>query len=66
MEIVLHPSGKSGTFKKNFVEPGRNKPCVFGSGKKYKHCCLDKFYAMTREKVTAASVKNVKAQERPK
>ena len=22
--------------------PGRNDPCPCGSGKKYKHCCLDK------------------------
>lgn len=22
--------------------PGRNEPCHCGSGKKYKHCCLDK------------------------
>jgi tetratricopeptide (TPR) repeat protein len=23
-------------------KPGRNEPCPCGSGKKYKHCCLDK------------------------
>ena len=23
-------------------KPGRNQPCPCGSGKKYKHCCLDK------------------------
>jgi hypothetical protein len=22
--------------------PGRNEPCHCGSGRKYKHCCLDK------------------------
>lgn len=22
--------------------PGRNEPCPCGSGKKYKHCCLEK------------------------
>ncbi len=23
-------------------EPGRNDPCSCGSGKKYKHCCIEK------------------------
>ena len=26
----------------NAARPGRNEPCHCGSGKKYKHCCLDK------------------------
>jgi hypothetical protein len=25
---------------------GRNAPCPCGSGRKYKHCCLDKKYSM--------------------
>jgi SEC-C motif len=24
------------------VRPGRNEPCHCGSGRKYKHCCLEK------------------------
>jgi hypothetical protein len=60
MEIVLIPNN-AGTFKKNFVEPGRNKPCHCGSGRKYKHCCLDKNYAVVREKCAAASKKNMGA-----
>jgi hypothetical protein len=28
--------------------PGRNDPCHCGSGRKYKHCCLDKDEAATR------------------
>ena len=24
------------------ARPGRNEPCHCGSGRKYKHCCLDK------------------------
>jgi hypothetical protein len=24
------------------ARPGRNQPCHCGSGRKYKHCCLDK------------------------
>jgi SEC-C motif-containing protein len=24
------------------TRPGRNEPCHCGSGRKYKHCCLDK------------------------
>jgi len=38
------------TFKKTgrlpilnrYTEPGRNDPCPCESGKKYKHCCIDK------------------------
>lgn len=60
MELVLYPN-TAGTFKKNFVEPGRNAPCYCGSGKKYKHCCLDKNYAVVREKCAAASKKNMGA-----
>lgn len=29
-------------------QPGRNDPCHCGSGRKYKHCCLDKDEASTR------------------
>jgi Tfp pilus assembly protein PilF len=36
------------------VKPGRNDPCVCGSGKKYKHCC-----ARTEVRSTAASRDNV-------
>lgn len=63
MEIVLHPSSKVGTYKKNIVEPGRNKPCHCGSGRKYKHCCLDRNYAPVRSQVISASKQNAKAQE---
>lgn len=31
----------STTFKRNTPKVGRNDPCVCGSGKKYKKCCLD-------------------------
>jgi SEC-C motif len=30
------------------VRPGRNEPCRCGSGKKYKHCCLEKDEAAER------------------
>jgi hypothetical protein len=29
--------------------PGRNDPCHCGSGRKYKHCCLEKDEAAARE-----------------
>ncbi|MFN7923265.1 MAG: SEC-C metal-binding domain-containing protein [Bryobacteraceae bacterium] len=32
----------SGTVRYATKPPGRNEPCFCGSGKKYKHCCLDK------------------------
>jgi hypothetical protein len=38
--------------------PGRNEPCRCGSGRKYKHCCLDKEEqeaAVTRAKAAAAA-----------
>lgn len=50
-----------GTFKKAMREPGRNEPCPCRSGKKFKHCCLDKGYAAITEKVVAASKKNMEA-----
>ncbi len=34
--------------------PGRNDKCWCGSGKKYKHCCLDKDEAAARAASTAA------------
>ena len=40
------------------ARPGRNEPCHCGSGKKYKHCCLDKdeaSAAAARAKAAAAS-----------
>jgi tetratricopeptide (TPR) repeat protein len=35
--------------RKKMKKTGRNEPCPCGSGKKYKHCCLEK----DREKETA-------------
>jgi hypothetical protein len=29
------------------MQVGRNEPCPCGSGKKYKHCCLEKAPAMS-------------------
>lgn len=33
---------KKNNNQKYSYKPGRNDPCVCGSGKKYKHCCLEK------------------------
>ena len=38
LEMLLHPV-KTVTAKKT---PGRNDPCSCGSGKKFKHCCMNK------------------------
>jgi hypothetical protein len=38
------------------ARPGRNEPCPCGSGRKYKHCCLekdDKKAAVARAKAAA-------------
>jgi hypothetical protein len=37
-------------------KPGRNEPCHCGSGRKYKHCCLEKDEALAAEaRATAAA-----------
>jgi len=51
-------SAGNGPVEKSFVEPGRNSPCVCGSGKKYKHCCLDKLNSPVRESVISAALKS--------
>ena len=45
----------------NIARPGRNEPCRCGSGRKYKHCCLEK----DDKKAAAARAKAAKAQEAP-
>ena len=39
------------------AQPGRNEPCTCGSGRKYKHCCLEK------DKAEAAAVRARAAAE---
>jgi hypothetical protein len=39
--------------------PGRNEPCHCGSGRKYKHCCIDKDAA----RATAARAKAAEETE---
>jgi hypothetical protein len=43
------------------ARPGRNEPCRCGSGKKYKHCCLEK----DDKKAAAARAKAAKAEQAP-
>ena len=40
---------------------GRNEPCPCGSGRKYKHCCLDKDEAKAREARVKAAEKEARA-----
>ena len=40
------------------ARPGRNEPCRCGSGKKYKHCCLEK----DDKKAAAVRAKAAKAE----
>lgn len=40
------------------ARPGRNEPCRCGSGKKYKHCCLEK----DDQKAAAVRAKAAKAE----
>lgn len=35
-------SGKAETIRNRDVKVGRNDPCICGSGKKYKNCCMRK------------------------
>jgi tetratricopeptide (TPR) repeat protein len=37
------------------TKTGRNDPCPYGSGKKYKHCCLKKHEAAEHEALAVAS-----------
>ena len=43
---------------------GRNEPCPCGSGKKYKHCCLDKDEAKARDARAKAAEKAARAAEK--
>jgi hypothetical protein len=45
----------------NIARPGRNEPCRCGSGRKYKHCCLEKDDA----KAAAARAKAASAEAVP-
>ena len=33
---------RPGTFRRDTPKIGRNEPCLCGSGKKYKRCCIEK------------------------
>ena len=46
---------------KTVERPGRNEPCRCGSGRKYKHCCLEK----DDKKAAAARAKAAKVEEAP-
>ena len=43
---------------------GRNEPCPCGSGRKYKHCCLDKDEARARTARTKDAEKAAKEAEK--
>jgi hypothetical protein len=43
---------------------GRNEPCPCGSGRKYKHCCLDKDEAKARTARTKDAEKAAKEAEK--
>jgi hypothetical protein len=45
----------------HMVRPGRNEPCRCGSGRKYKHCCLEK----DDKKAAAARAKAAKEPAAP-
>lgn len=60
--LVYKYNSAAGPFRKGFTEPGRNAPCPCGSGKKYKHCHLEKLTAGVRAKVVEASRKNQEAK----
>ena len=46
------------------TEPGRNDPCLCGSGKKYKKCCLGKYSAQAQK--TGQSVQELYSTQREK
>lgn len=62
--IANYDVKKFGTLKKKIMEPGRNRTCICGSGKKYKHCCLDKLVASIRKAVIEVGRKNEEANKK--
>jgi len=47
------------------ARPGRNEPCHCGSGRKYKHCCLEKDDTAAAAARTKAAAKAEAAAESP-
>ena|SRR5436190_24238612 len=48
------------------ARPGRNEPCHCGSGRKYKHCCLEKDdRAASAERAKAAAEVPARSPEAP-
>ncbi len=48
------------------ARPGRNEPCHCGSGRKYKHCCLEKDEAQAAAaRAAAATAAAAAAAEQP-
>ena len=51
---------------KSQPRPGRNEPCHCGSGRKYKHCCLEKDEKMaSAARAKAAAVAEPKRAAKP-
>jgi uncharacterized protein YecA (UPF0149 family) len=42
---MRNPAQEPGAYRRPESKIGRNAPCPCGSGKKYKHRCLNKFAA---------------------
>jgi hypothetical protein len=47
------------------ARPGRNDPCHCGSGRKYKHCCLEKDHAMEAAARAKAAAETPAPSEEP-
>jgi hypothetical protein len=47
------------------ARPGRNEPCHCGSGRKYKHCCLEKDEALASELRAKAAAQAAEAPAAP-
>lgn len=41
---------EDGTYRRDTPKVGRNDPCPYGSGKKYKRCCGDVFNYNSKER----------------
>jgi len=57
--VIKYHSESAPTYVNPDIKIGRNMHCPCGSGKKFKHCCLEKKNAPLRELLIKAGKQNV-------
>ena len=56
---------EGGTMRRSVARTSRNAPCPCGSGKKYKHCCVDKDEERLRHSTNIAGVTQAELRANP-